>query len=80
MSSSSGVPASRSASVARAFAIAASILPRWRTMPASRAAARRRARRSVRPLGVEAGEALPERLALAQDRDPGEPGLEALET
>ena len=34
-SSCSGVPASRRARVARAFAIAASILPRWRTIDAS---------------------------------------------
>src|SRR5690348_16582457 len=31
------------------------------------------------PLRLEAGEPAPERLALAEDRDPGEPGLEALE-
>jgi len=31
------------------------------------------------PLGIEAGEALPERLALVQDRQPAQTGLEAFE-
>ena len=71
---------SRSATVARAFAIAASILPRWRTMPAS--PSRRRTSRS-RKLGDRSGSkpanAARKRLALAQDRQPREARLEPLQ-
>ena len=50
----------RSASVARAFAIAASILPRWRTMPASSSSRSTSASpKRGDPLGVEARERLP---------------------
>ena len=74
------VPVSRSASTPRAFAIAASILPRWRTMPAS--PSRRSTSRSPKRAtasGSKPGERRAEALALAQDRDPREPGLESLE-
>ena len=65
---------------ARALAIAASILPRWRTMPAS--SSRRSTSRSPKRrhrLDLEAGEGAAEVLALAQDRQPREAGLEALQ-
>ena len=79
-SSCSGVPASRSSSTPRAFAIAASILPRWRTMPAS--PSRRSTSRSPKRAtasGSNPANARAEVLALAQDRQPREPRLEALE-
>ena len=77
--SSSSRPPSR-ATTARALAMVASTFARLRTMPASASSrvdvvvVERRHRG-----GVEAGERRPERLALAQDRDPGQPGLERLE-
>ena len=71
---------STSSSARRAFAIADSILPRWRTMPAS---PRRRAD-VARPeprhrLEIEPGERAAERLPLAEDCEPRQPGLEPLE-
>ena len=80
MSSSSGVPASRSASVAPALAIAASILPRWRMIPASPSSrsTSRSPKRATRS-GSKPAKAAAERLALAEDRDPREARLEPLE-
>ena len=79
-SSCSGVPASRSSSTPRAFAIVASILPRCRTMPASPSRRCDVALAEARDrVGIEAGERAAEVLALAQDRQPREPGLEPLE-
>ena len=63
----------------RALEIVASIFARLRMMPASaisRSMSRRRTRRRAR---VEPGEHLAEPRALAQDRDPRQPRLEALE-
>ena len=65
---------------ARAEAIAPSILARLRTIPASGINALdlfRIVTSDVRR--IEAVESLPKGLALAQDRDPGQPGLEAVE-
>ena len=69
----------RERATACALAIVASTLARLRTMPASASSRRRRRRRSRRPRGVEAGERGPEGRPLAQDREPGQPGLERLE-
>ena len=73
-------PSARSATVARALAIAASTLRRLRTMPAS-AISRSTSRLVVGGdhVGVEAGEGGAEGLALVEDGQPGEPGLEGLE-
>ena len=68
------------AAAALALAIAASILPRWRTMPAS--ASRRSHVALAEPgdgLDLEARERGPEVLALAQDRQPRQARLEALQ-
>ena len=71
---------SRSATVARALVIAASIFSRLRTMRAS-AISRRDVVLVVRRdrVGVEPGEDLAERRALVEDRRPGQPGLERLQ-
>ena len=73
-------PSARSATVARALVIVASTLRRLRTMPAS-AISRSTSRVVVRRdrLGVEAVERRAERRPLAQDRRPGQPGLERLQ-
>ena len=60
--------------------MAASILPRWRTMPASATSRSTSAGPNAgHRLGIEAGEGPPEALPLAEDRQPRQPGLEALE-
>ena len=69
-----------SATVARALAIVASILPRWRMIPASpssRCTSSSPKRRDRRRL--EAAEDLAKARALAQDRDPRQARLKALE-
>ena len=71
---------STSSTARRALLITASILPRWRTIDASPSS--RADVALVEPrhhLEVEARERPPEVLALAQDRQPRQPGLKALE-
>ena len=64
----------------RAFAIAASIFPRCRTIPASPSSrSTSRSPNARDAVGIEAGERRPERRPLAQDRQPREARLEALE-
>ena len=78
--STSGPSASISSIARWALLIVASILPRWRMIPASPSS--RSTSRSPNcgdPLDVEAGERRAEVLAFAQDRDPAQPGLEALQ-
>ena len=79
-SSCSGSPASRSATVARAFAIAASIFPRWRTIPASASSRSTSASpNAATRSGSKPANAARKACALAQDRQPREARLEALE-
>ena len=73
-------PPSASSTARRALLIVDSILPRWRTMPASpssRSTSLSPKRAILRE--VEAGEGVAEILALAEDRQPRQAGLEALE-
>ena len=73
-------PFSMTSSQARADSTAPSILSRLRTMPASCISVGLLARVVARDLlRLEAVEGAAEILALAQDRDPRQPGLEAVE-
>ena len=77
---SSAASPSGSSAAARALAIAASILARLRTMPASASSRSTSASPNAATVSMsKPANAAPERGPLAQDRQPGQPGLERLE-